>query len=50
MALQWSLGQPELAGRVTRAVDAALAAGARTRDIGGTLGTAEMTDAVLARL
>ena len=50
MALQWSLGQPELGGRVTRAVDAALAAGARTRDIGGTLGTVEMTDAVLANL
>jgi 3-isopropylmalate dehydrogenase len=50
MALQWSLGQPELAGRVTRAVDAALAAGARTRDVGGTLGTVEMTDAVLAHL
>jgi len=50
MALQWSLGQPELAGRLTRAVDAALAAGARTRDIGGTLGTVEMTDAVLERL
>ena len=50
MALQWSLGQPELGGRVTRAVDAALAAGARTRDIGGTLGTVEMADAVLAHL
>jgi len=50
MALQWSLGLPELAVRVTRAVDAALADGARTRDLGGTLGTTEMTDAVLARL
>jgi 3-isopropylmalate dehydrogenase len=50
MALQWSLGQPELGERVTRAVDAALADGARTRDIGGTLGTAEVTDAVLAHL
>jgi 3-isopropylmalate dehydrogenase len=50
MALQWSLGQHELGGRITRAVDAALAAGARTRDIGGTLGTVEMTDAVLAHL
>lgn len=50
MALQWSLGQPDLAGRVTRAVEAALADGARTGDLGGTLGTAEMTDAVLAHL
>ena len=29
---------------------AALAAGARTRDLGGTLSTAEMGDAVLAHL
>ncbi|HLZ82617.1 MAG TPA: 3-isopropylmalate dehydrogenase, partial [Caulobacteraceae bacterium] len=50
MALQWSFGLPDLAGRVTRAVDAALAAGARTRDLGGSLGTVEMADAVLARL
>jgi 3-isopropylmalate dehydrogenase len=50
MALQWSLGRPDLAERLTRAVDRALAAGARTRDIGGSLGTVEMTDAVLAQL
>jgi 3-isopropylmalate dehydrogenase len=50
MALQWSLGLPDLARRLTHAVDAALAAGARTRDLGGTLGTAEMADAVLAQL
>jgi 3-isopropylmalate dehydrogenase len=50
MALRWSLGRPDLAGRITAAVDAALAAGARTRDLGGDLGTSAMADAVLARL
>ncbi len=50
MALRWSLGRPAEAARLYRAVEAALEAGARTRDIGGTLGTEEMTDAVLARL
>jgi 3-isopropylmalate dehydrogenase len=50
MALRWSLGRPDLADRVTAAVDAALAAGARTRDLGGSLGSAAMGDAVLARL
>jgi 3-isopropylmalate dehydrogenase len=50
MALRWSLGRPDLADRLTAAVDAALAAGARTRDLGGTLGSAAMGEAVLARL
>jgi 3-isopropylmalate dehydrogenase len=50
MALQWSFGQPELAARVNRAVDGALADGARTPDLGGAHTTAQMTDAVLARL
>jgi 3-isopropylmalate dehydrogenase len=50
MALRWSLGRPDLADRVTVAVDAALAAGARTRDLGGSLGSSAMGDAVLARL
>jgi 3-isopropylmalate dehydrogenase len=50
MALRWSLGRPDLADRLKAAVKAALDAGARTRDIGGTLSTTEMGDAVLARL
>lgn len=50
MALRYSLGRPDLATRVEAAVEAALDAGARTRDLGGTLGTAAMGDAVLARL
>jgi len=50
MAMRWSLARPDLSDSITRAVDAALAAGARTRDLGGTLGSTEMGDAVLARL
>ena len=50
MALRWSLGRPELADRLSAAVKSALEAGARTPDIGGALGTAEMGDAVLAQL
>jgi 3-isopropylmalate dehydrogenase len=50
MALRQSLGAPDVARRIEAAVDAALAAGARTRDLGGDLGTAAMTDAILAKL
>ena len=50
MALRWSLRRPDLADRLTRAVNAALASGARTRDLGGDLGSSAMADAVLARL
>jgi len=50
MALRHSLGEPELADRVDAAVAAALDAGARTADLGGSLGTAAMGDAVLAHL
>ena len=50
MALRYSLGRPDLADRVETAVEAALDGGARTRDLGGTLGTRAMGDAVLARL
>ncbi|MBN2193387.1 MAG: isocitrate/isopropylmalate dehydrogenase family protein [Polyangiaceae bacterium] len=38
------------AARIKRAYDAALAAGQKTRDLGGTLGTREFTEAVIARL
>ncbi len=41
---------PDLASRVEAAVSAALDGGARTADLGGTLGTAAMGDAVLAGL
>jgi 3-isopropylmalate dehydrogenase len=50
MALRWSLGCGDLADRLAAAVKAALDGGARTRDLGGTLSTAEMGDAVLAKL
>jgi 3-isopropylmalate dehydrogenase len=50
MALRWSLGRADLADLLASAVNAALAAGARTRDLGGGLTTAQMGDAVLERL
>ncbi|WGM38471.1 3-isopropylmalate dehydrogenase [Caulobacter sp. NIBR1757] len=50
MALRWSLNRPAEADRLYRAVETALANGARTRDLGGQLSTVEMGDAVLAAL
>ena len=53
MLLRHSLAQEEAAAAVEAAVHAALAAGARTADLGGgsaALGTTAMTDAVLAQL
>lgn len=50
MALRHSLGAPELALRVEAAVESALDKGARTPDLGGTLGTVAMGDAILAGL
>ncbi|MGA0602325.1 3-isopropylmalate dehydrogenase [Caulobacter sp. KR2-114] len=48
MALRWSFGLHDLAGRLSAAVTAALDGGARTPDLGGKLTTAQMGDAVLA--
>lgn len=52
MALEHSLGVPELAKRLARAVEEVLAAGTRTRDLGGdgTSGTREMAQAIAERL
>jgi 3-isopropylmalate dehydrogenase len=50
MALRWSLARPDLADRLFAAVTAALAGGARTRDIGGKLSTADMGSAVIEAL
>ena len=50
MALRWSLGRPEAADRIHAAVSAALQNGARTRDLGGSLGTREMGEAIRAHL
>ncbi|HEX2561819.1 3-isopropylmalate dehydrogenase [Phenylobacterium sp.] len=50
MALRWSLGRADLADKLFAAVARALDAGARTRDIGGALTTAQMADAVIEAL
>ena len=50
MALRWSLGRVEAADRLSEAVGSALDKGARTRDLGGTLTTEQMGDAILAEL
>ncbi|OJY66825.1 MAG: 3-isopropylmalate dehydrogenase [Sphingobium sp. 66-54] len=50
MMLRFSLGQPQAADRIEAAVARALAGGARSADLGGTLGTQAMGDAVLAAL
>jgi len=50
MALRWSLDRGELAGKLFAAVNRALEKGARTPDLGGTLTTVQMGDAVLAEL
>jgi 3-isopropylmalate dehydrogenase len=50
MAFRWSLDRPETADRILAAVVRALDAGARTRDLGGSLTTVQMGDAVLAAL
>jgi len=50
MALRWSLDRPAEADRLFAAVEKALENGARTRDLGGTLSTVQMGDAVLAAL
>ncbi len=50
MMLRYSLGQPEAADRIEAAVASALAAGARSPDLGGSMTTEAMGDAVLAAL
>jgi 3-isopropylmalate dehydrogenase len=50
MMLRHSLDRPEAAERIERAVDAAIETGARTKDLGGTHTTEEMTHAVLSHL
>ena len=49
MMLDW-LKQPAAAARIRKAVEAALAAGARTPDLGGTLTTTQMSNQVLDNL
>lgn len=50
MMLRLSLGMPREAAQVEQACIDALAAGARTPDLGGNLSTAQVGDAVLAKL
>ena len=50
MMLRHSLGQPAAADRIEAAVARAIRDGARTADLGGTMSTAAMGDAVLAAL
>ncbi len=50
MILRYSLGHAAAADRIEAAVAAALAAGARSSDLGGSYSTHEMGDAVLAAL
>jgi len=50
MLLRHSLGLTDAADRIEAAVAAALGDGVLSRDLGGTAGTAEIGDAVLARL
>jgi len=50
MMLRYSLDQADVADRIDAAVAAALAGGARSRDLGGQLGSRAMADAVIAAL
>ena len=50
MMLRYSLGQPQAADRIEAAVAKALAGGARSPDLGGSMTTTAMGDAVLAAL
>jgi 3-isopropylmalate dehydrogenase len=50
MMLRHSLGQPDVADRIEVAVKRAILDGARTADLGGTMTTSRMGDAVLAVL
>jgi 3-isopropylmalate dehydrogenase len=50
MMLRYSLGLPDKADRIEAAVAKALAGGARSFDLGGTMSTRAMGDAVLAAL
>jgi 3-isopropylmalate dehydrogenase len=50
MMLRYSLAKPEIADRIEAAVAKALAGGARSPDLGGTMTTTQMGDAVIAAL
>jgi len=50
MALRWSLNQTEAADKLLAAVKKTLDQGAKTKDLGGSLSTVQMGDAVIANI
>ena len=50
MAMRWSLNRADIADRIFAAVAKALDAGARTADLGGSMSTRQMADAILRHL
>ena len=50
MVMRWSLGRADVADRIFAAVGKALDGGARTADIGGSMSTRQMADAILKHL
>jgi 3-isopropylmalate dehydrogenase len=50
MVMRWSLGRPETADRIFNAVNKALVDGARTADLGGSMSTRQMADAIMKHL
>jgi 3-isopropylmalate dehydrogenase len=50
MLLRHSLGLPEEAALIEKAVEAGLATGLRTPDLGGKASTSEMTKAILEQI
>ena len=50
MVMRWSLNRADIADRIFDAVGKALEGGARTTDLGGSMSTRQMADAVLNAL
>ena len=50
MVMRWSLGRADVADKIFAAVGKALDSGARTADIGGSMTTRQMADAILKHL
>lgn len=50
MVMRWSLNRPDAADRIFAAVGLALEGGARTPDLGGSMSTRHMADAILKHL
>jgi 3-isopropylmalate dehydrogenase len=50
MVMRWSLGRADVADKIFAAVGKALDGGARTADIGGSMSTRQMADAILKHL